>query len=351
MIIWEVLSWFVVVAFYNVIGDKPGLLRKAICAHIRSAAVASIIGLVLYVLAFCGVHVHSFSNTETRSLAPESNWGFFRLAGVAYEPLFFGFYLGVSIPVTLAVRQFRPNWMPKWQVAGSLLVQSAAMFLTFSAGGWASLLISLTVFTYWTRDRNRRFTAREKGRIAAVVAISAIVMAGLILTIQPLADKIQGTVEKVTGGGDNVRKGEWAVGWGIAQDYPFLGCGPGMANYLFPKYHPTMLSQSMAPGVNEVNNVYLGTLAESGIVGLVALCWCALTGLWVLVAALRRYGYRNAPILAALTASLLGCAIQYMSIGPTTLILIYFVDVAGLALAATRPSPALAAPTSSSIEI
>ena len=87
---------------------------------------------------------------------------FLRLAGVAYEPTFLSFYLMTTIPVTLMVWLYQPTWLPRRLLLLSLFLQATAMLLTFSAGGWASLLVALALVSPLTtalaaRAAQRRF--------------------------------------------------------------------------------------------------------------------------------------------------------------------------------------------------
>lgn len=331
LIIWLGLSWLVVVGLHNVLGKSQEAYRRGVRAHILSSGVACLISLAMYVLATRGYNFIEKSGGRNLVFDSGANAGnYLRLAGVAYEPLFLGFYLITALPVTLAVLLMRPGWMPLWALRVVLLLQCVTMFLTFSAGGWAGLLVVLLLLTPLLRPHvsRRSWVALFGGAIVAVVVCAAA------LATHPKWQSIGTTIgTKLFQGGDEVRKAEWKVGYGLIADYPALGVGPGMARFYFSRYHQTIRSQPMAEDY-EINNAYVNVFAESGIVGLAAFLWCGLAGVGALARTIKRFGVANVPVLTALAASLVGCATQYASIN--ALFLIYFPVLIGLAVAGAR---------------
>jgi O-antigen ligase len=333
IIIWLALSWLVVTAIYNVVGRDPKLYVKCIRAHVLSSGLASLISIGIYVLALSGFTFTNLANDRERSLAPTVG-DVFRLAGVAYEPLFLAFYLVSAIPLTVTVLVSREKILPWPLVLLVLLVQSVAMFLTFSTGGCLSLAIALMLIIPLWR------TWRIKGRLAiacgAIAATVAAVLIALYATKPALPNMLYYASTKLTQGGDSLRKEELTVGYALASRHPVLGVGPGMAHYHFPRFHPRLAGQ--LPHIfNEINNVYLNALAETGVVGFAALIMMGLTGVRSLAITLRKCGPANAPALWALFASLIGCAVQYLSLN--SLFLIYFCGLIGIAVAGARLAP------------
>jgi len=330
LVIWLGLSWLVVTAFYNYLGERPALFRRCVRAHVLAGGLAALISLGMYALALMGMELTNVGGLgRERSLVPMSG-SVLRLAGVAYEPLFLAFYLQTVIPVTLVALLFLPDWLPRWLAAAALVAQLLAMLLTFSAGGAAGLLIALLLLVpLWRHWRPSRRAALS---LAVVVVVFTGLVGGIVVAQRDVILKFAAIVDKLSGG-DEIRQNEWAAGYGIFEDYPVLGIGPGMAGYHFPRYHPNMQSQFLG-GLRDVNNLYLSIMTDTGLVGMAAFGWCALAGAGALLAALRRRGVANAPALAALTASLVGCAVQYVSLN--ALFLIYFCVLIGFATAAAR---------------
>lgn len=344
LFIWLGLSWLVVVALYNKVGKDSGIFARCVRAHILGGGLASAISLGIYVLALGGLSLRDVAGSGSIRNLAVNNAGVIRLAGVAYEPLFLGFYLITVIPITLmAVVNGPATISRKWSVI-CLALQSIAMVLTFSSGGWAGLavaLIAMAPFCRWERVPKKL----KKGMVTAViVAICAFLLTVLLNTKLFLMVGYMAT--KITQGNDIYRQREWNVAKDLSQRFPLLGCGPGLANFYFPKYHELVNSVPLV-GVIEINSVFFNAIAETGFLGLIAIGWCTLTGLGRLLTSIRCAGPQRCPTLVALTASLLGCFVQYISVNP--LFLIYFSALVGLSTAAAyrtdiddKPDPLLA---------
>lgn len=332
-IIWMALSWLVVVAAYNVVGRSPELFRKCVKAHCLGGGLAAFISLAMFFLAFVGLHLHSGGAGRIRNLVTQSG-DFFRLAGVAYEPLFLAFYLITVIPVTLAVLILRPTWLPRRWTAAALTAQSIAMLMTFSAGGLCGLAVAGALMAILFRKVELpKATVRRlaTGAITFIVVgiVAAVVVGGIL-------DLVQRTLNKVTHVSTSDRAGEFEAGIGEFERYPILGAGPGMSNYHFPQFNPTIQNEEEGGGVYEVNNIVLGTMGEVGLVGLIALAFTVIDCLRVLGTSILRRTPEKVPMLAALTASLIGCAIQGLSVGFNTLSLIYLTGLLSLTMVAYR---------------
>ncbi len=332
IIVWLIISWSVVVAAYHVIGTRPALFRRCLRAHILGGGLAATLSLGIYVLTLAGMTVINIGGLGvTRNLAPFTG-DVFRLAGVAYEPLFLAFYLVTVIPITVAAALFDIAQIPRSLAAGCLFIELLAMTLTFSTGGYVALAIALLLLVpvfksvVWSR--------RAKLALAASGLALIIVVGGLLVGRSGGFGYFGVVFGKLLTGGDDIRQAENSAGMRILEDYPILGVGPGMAGYHFPRYHPVMQSQLMAGGIPEVNNAYFSALAETGVAGLAALILCGLVGGGVILRSLRLHGWRRGRVLGAFAASLGGCGVQYMGLNP--LFLIYFTGLLALAVSAYR---------------
>lgn len=328
VVIWMGLSWLVVVALCHVVGSRPALYRRCVRAHIFAGTLASTISLAGYVLALRGLELSLGGGG--RKLVFDTG-SYFRLSGVSYEPALMAFYLLTVLPVTVAVLLVRPTWIARPWAALAVAVQASALVLTFSSSGWASVATALVVLALFLRP-----TARQKRRglrLAAVVGAVAVVLLSLSLANPLVSHILLDPVGKITGGGYAERNDEITTGMDIFHAYPLLGVGPGMAPFFFARFHP-VVRNTIIGDVHTVNNLYVSTLAENGIVGLAALACCAVVGLATLLLTIRRQGAVNMPILAALTASLMGTIVHFWS--DQILFLVYFAGLLGLAAAGER---------------
>jgi len=336
IIIWMALSWLVVIATYNIVGRRKELFRKCATIHCLSAGLAAIISMVLFVAAFAGFHLFSSGGgSKTRATVLMSG-DFFRLAGVAYEPLSLAFYLITAIPITLIIYLLYPSWADRRLMLVSLAFQFVALCLTFSAGGLAGMVVVIAMLALFLRHTKYDRSRMRSLRLGATVFVALLMISAA--SISGVLGMIFRTVSKITNAQQSNRAGEWAVGIAEFKNYPLLGVGPGMSNYHFPQYNPEMSSQSLT-GINEVNDIVLGVLGETGIVGFVALCYVILAGLRPFAIAVKRYGPGRVPILLALTTSLIGCAIQSLSMNFGVFYMIYFTGVLSLTVCAYRAEP------------
>jgi O-antigen ligase len=335
IVIWLGLSWMMIVALYNVLGGKPQLLWKCAKAHILSGGLAAVISVGIYVIAMRGMTFTNVSQgSVARSLVTESGEGF-RLAGVAYEPLFLAFYLQTVIPITTVALLVYPKWIPRWLSAICLLAQLTALLLTVSAGGWAGATLALLLLI------PARLIGRIPRRVRLAFLTGAVVLAGVvgvvIVSQQSFLSVATSAANKILAGSDPIRQGEFDAGINMFMERPLTGMGPGLASYHFPRYHPRMWRQ-VPTSIPEVNNLYLNELACGGLLGFILFGWLLIMSAAVPLRALLRHGPHRVPILTALSASLVGCMVQYMSLN--ALFLIYFCVIVGLTFAVARAAEA-----------
>ncbi len=337
MLFWLTLSWGVVTALYHVLGTNPALFRRCVRAHILTGAAVSLIGLLGYAAALSGSNLvlnaigngHAFVYT---------GGSFYRLTGVSYEPLLFAYYLMTVIPTTVTVMLYYPHWIRRGVMACALGLQTVALLLTFSAGGWVALAVGLALLLGLLQPRQA--AAKRVRRIAAAALALAGVGVGVFFVNPVISRTLLDAVGKISQGGYKMRDDENQTGLQVFYDYPVLGVGPGMVPFYFPTYHPTARSFDVQSGIY-VNNLYITTLAETGVVGFLALGGCGLAGAAALARAVKRRRPQNVPVLTALCVSLIGCAIQYWE--TQNLFLIYFPVLVGLALAGAQMANAGAA--------
>jgi O-antigen ligase len=225
IVIWIGLSWLLVIALYNVVGSRPKLLWKCVRAHVLSGGGAAIVSLTIYVLALRGVNlVNTASGGLGRSLVTESGEGF-RLAGVAYEPLFLAFYLQTVIPITAVALLAYSNWIPRWISGLCLGAQLMAMMLTVSAGGWMGALVGLLLL--WPARLGRRLSRKAQlGLFAGFASVISLIV--FVAIAQKDFSRIaSGAAGKILSGGDRVRAGEWEAGMRMFEARPLTGMGPG----------------------------------------------------------------------------------------------------------------------------
>jgi len=333
-IMWMAIGWLVVVALYNIINKRRDLFRRCVIAHCYGGGIASIISVVLLVCSLLGLHLDIVTGGG-RERSATSSGSLFRLSGVAYEPLFLAFYLATVIPTTLVVFLFRSEWASRKLLRAALLWQCIVMFLTFSAGGMLGLVFSILIVAALLASS----VPTSLWRKMRTVGIVTIVVGGTaFVAIQGLIAQVESVFSKVLDPEESSRAVEWTTGLAEFTAYPILGVGPGMSTYQWPRFSPQSHSQSIG-GVRNVNDIVLSTLAETGIIGLIAVLVCVVAGLKPYIDTIARYGPARVPILVALTASLVGCAVQTLSMPLETLSLFYLSATIALSAVAYRVEP------------
>jgi O-antigen ligase len=164
----------------------------------------------------------------------------------------------------------------------------AALYLTYSRGGWLALALGLlTLFVVRIGPRNRRL----------VVAVSAVLVVGVIVAGIALARSFSSPTEVPATGAARLRTlsgssraDYWRVALGTVEDEPLVGSGAGSFRRRWYRHRP------VPQPATDAHSLYLETLAELGPLGLALL----LAALGVPLAA--AVGTRTDPITAAAVA-------------------------------------------------
>jgi hypothetical protein len=152
-----------------------------------------------------------------------------------------------------------------WILAGTLLV---VLVFTFSRGGMLSILTAvgtLGVFRLLQMPRvTHRIPAQALIGVAGFVGV-AVVVGYVILSL---------TQARSGNTGDEGRLDMWRTATAMLQDYPVQGVGPGLFGRAFRSYRdPTIVQDKLA----SAHNAYLNTAAETGLLGIAASIWLAVT--------------------------------------------------------------------------
>jgi putative inorganic carbon (HCO3(-)) transporter len=112
------------------------------------------------------------------------------------------------------------------------------------------------------------FGGRWRGRFAAMLALGAVLVAGYVFVLAPLATRQRLTMSSTSG-----RTTLWLVAWRVARANPLLGVGQGNFIIVEDRYlnRPGSINALyviQTPKV--VHNTYLEELADLGVLGLIA---------------------------------------------------------------------------------
>jgi O-antigen ligase len=196
-------------------------------------------------------------------------FGFPRVQSVSLEPLYFANFLLLPL-FLLGTFLLTLERRPRWYELASLYVMFTAFCLTLSRGGYAGILggtVVLAVFFLAKQIRIRNVTL-----VGLLVVVS---IASALLSVKALA----GTKAVSTFGSQAVisdnksvaasvtpRLNNYTEAWQLFKTRPVIGIGIGNYGVL-----NTVSPHVAGQGYMIVNNQYLETLAETGVLGLIAL--------------------------------------------------------------------------------
>lgn len=272
---------------------------------ITSATVASLFGLYQFVADGLGVSNH-FTGLATQYT--KLVFSFPRVQSAALEPLYFANFLLLPLFLLGAYLLIQKR-SPKWHETSSLIIIATAFILTLSRGGYAGFLggsLLLILALIWKRAT----TLRAAGTVVACLVISFALSLGAIQTFSGSTGVSTFAAQATVSDGQTVaasvtpRTANYKEAFRLFKQRPVLGWGIGnygVVNAVSP--HTT------SGGYMIVNNQYLETLAETGILGFLALAGVVLAafrGLWLAAQDPKRYW-----IAVGLAAALFGILVQY----------------------------------------
>lgn len=262
--VWLLLC-FVVVAYLlisrSITNDK--MLKRVFTIYLITAVVSAFFAFWQFMADSSGV---SLQYTLLREMYSSSVFGFPRVQAFLLEPLFFAFYLLPALIWLIgnnivASRRLTAYW--------TQLVLLVALGLTLSRGAFIALVFGLIIlvvlYRYRTKVKMVLWPAITTGMVSVALVLALIYFsAGEQGTERYVQHTIsQGEfVEESTYG----RLAHYREAWRLFTTSPIIGIGLGnygVVNSLEPV--------GSREGYQMVNNQYLETLAETGLLGLGAL--------------------------------------------------------------------------------
>jgi putative inorganic carbon (hco3(-)) transporter len=235
-----------------------------------------------------------------------------RLAGPIGETNYYAqvmFVLGVGGALIAAGH---PRLRARLAAAGlsSLIIAGGA--LTFSRGGAVGVVLALLILTGLRYVRLRHL---------ALVAVGFVVLLSIfprygdrlqtVTTTSGLVSEDQGTDE--VDGATMGRMGSNMAALRVFAAHPVVGVGSGMFNAHY-REQAIEANFKVHEGPRGAHNLYLGVLAEFGVLGFVALCGAVVVTLREVARARRRSLGRH-PELAVFSAAVLGAIVTYLTTG------------------------------------
>ncbi len=238
--------------------------------------------------------------------------GLARLAGPIGEKNRYAQIMLMLVPLALFQAWTERRRLLRLAAYAVAILASGAVILTFSRGaavGFALVIVLMTVLRYI--------------KPVQLLAVGLLAVS-LLIAVPQYADRLtslSAIVDAVTGAGDPTtadtsilsRATENLAALNVFADHPIIGVGPGQFSSYYRQYADDIGLLSKAQD-REAHNLYLGTAAETGILGLVCFVAVLLTTLWQLAKARRRWIGRR-PELANMATAFSLSVVTYMTTG------------------------------------
>lgn len=249
-------------------------LRLATLAFVTPLIILSALAIVESVMSW-----HLFAS-------PVSHWGiwhraiyswrsgFLRAYTTVFEPIAFGLFIAIAIPLTLALIH---SLKRRTLALGGLALLVLGLIVTFSRGPWVGAVFAAVVFTAVSGRVFSNFT-----KLAVIGAIGL-----MVLSATPMGDKILALLPFIgESSTDSVdyRQQLMDIGWSVAMESKWFGSETYMD-------HPAMQQLVQGQGIIDIVNSYLRVTLESGLVGLflfVGVSAFSVLALWRSISAARK---------------------------------------------------------------
>lgn len=197
-----------------------------------------------------------------------------------YWPNPFAAFLLLVLPLQL-VRMLRAQTGREAFAQGALAGLFAVSFiLTYSRGAWLSLAAVIPVAAIVLRPKGWGLVFRRSAIFAIAVGAAVILLTGSVPR-GTSSMNVASRAASIGNAGDSSIQGRvhfWRAALLIFRDHPWLGTGPGT----FAVVH-TQYQEDPRFYARDAHSLYVQTLAEGGLAGVVALAWLlvALLLLWL----------------------------------------------------------------------
>jgi len=226
-----------------------------------------------------------------------------RLVGSFYWHNQMAGFIVLLVPLLLSLFLLTKNLYFKFISLLAIFVSLFALVLTYSRGGWISLLASLVLFFAFSFKKIKSHIKPLFITLAIFIIVTFIVIkpVGVGKTVQSIKSELSSQTRSVSG---NLRTTVWQNAFKIIKDNPIFGVGPGAFGSSYYRYQnvPWLYAKN-------THNHYLQYAAELGIIGFFLFAAVILSALFRVFRERKRLGdERRHPLLLGVIAALFGSA-------------------------------------------
>jgi len=233
--------------------------------------------------------------------------GTIRVYGPLENPNLLAGYLIPILPIALVAFLRWRTWPQRLFAAAALVLGAAALFLSYSRGGWLGMVAGLGLMVLLLVLRQTRSWPPLWRRLfpALLIAAAVALLVVAVTQIEPLRIRVLSLVAGRQDSSNNFRINVWLAAIEMIQDRPWLGIGPGNSafNLIYPLYQQPKFNALSA------YSVPLELLVEGGVPGLLAGLGLLLASLRTGLAQLKGESPWALPALAAI-AAIAGLCVQ-----------------------------------------
>ncbi len=290
----------------------PSALRNAVWTLLIVGAFLGGLSVYQAVTGTYGNDYFGFAQTDATNDLGVAVSGLHRLAGPIGEKNRYAQIMLMLVPLALFQAWSERRRILRVAAFGITILTSAAVILTFSRGaavGFALVIVIMVVLRYIKPIQLFLVLLLAVGLLVAVPSY-----AERLTSLQAITDALTGnTSGTVTDNSILSRATENIAALNVFADHPLIGVGPGEFSTYYRQYADQVGLLSKAAD-REAHNLYLGTAAETGILGLVCFLMVLFVTLWELARARRRWiGRRND--LANMATAFSLSVVTYMTTG------------------------------------
>lgn len=254
--------------------DSEKMVKKVIKVWTYAAFLVSLFGIY----GFIGHYLH-LPFAEYAVIIEFGRGNIARIQSTCEEPIFLGFFLMTIIPVLFAILLSKRKEFYFKYMLPMIITMMVCFVLTFSRSAWISFIPAFLFIVY----QYRFVISRNAVKFVLAIGIFIIFLAVMDMTVFRGALYNYAVVRStgVLAGEEFSSLTRWEadyVAFRLFQVHPVLGVGIGNFNFHFMDYVPAW-HYLLYPGTDEfffppnVGNLFIGFLAEMGILGFIALIW------------------------------------------------------------------------------
>ncbi len=280
----DLLSYGAVIAMLMVLLDTPEWLRRAVWAVVAGVGLLALVAIVQQVTKTYGSSYGGFASILPAGDAKRS-------AG-PLNPNPFGQILATS--AVLAFYLARISSRPPARALAAAIAVACVLGVTYTQSRAA--LIALLIVAVGIGALHGMRVRVLAVAVVAVIALGSVVLPNsLQQRVGALSDAASSGGSKLDDGSLRGRKSENLAGLHMWADHPLLGVGPDNFEGHYQRYS-AVIGIDPRPERRGAHNLYLESLAETGILGALAflgVLWLALSGAWRARSRLGRSGARS----------------------------------------------------------